>query len=371
MLTSLLSWIFLLAIGQAIFLGVVLLSARQAEIRTANRLLAALLLAFAAIIGHAWLGLNGLYRQYPHSAYAILTIGLLLGPLLYLYLGSILFDRPLTARSLPHFLPFVLATLAMAPFYLQSAEAKLAWMRHRPALPWYIGVAALAKLIFSLVYFYASYHLIGRVELNQANTELVKSLKRLMMIWLVGGILSIAAFVIELFEVDLPISADAVGGIALMFFVYATAFFAMRLPLSYRPQKEAAVSLPLAVPKPRYENSLLSEDDRVKFLTLLNTSMEQDEVFRNGELRLEELAALVAMTSHELSQLINESCGANFQEYLNQYRVEALKKALHDPLQSAASILDLALASGFNSKSALNRAFKRHTGLTPSEFRSA
>jgi AraC-like DNA-binding protein len=99
--------------------------------------------------------------------------------------------------------------------------------------------------------------------------------------------------------------------------------------------------------------------------------MENGHAYRDGELKLEQLADMVAMTPHELSQLINVACGTNFQDYLNRYRVEALKLALHAPQRAADSILELGIECGFNSKSALNRIFKSQTGMTPSEFRKA
>ena len=137
-ITTILSFLFLLAIGQGLLLATALLSERQPELRIANRVLSALLLVCVAIIGHTWLGIHQLYRDYPHSALAIATLGLVVGPLLYLYLGSMLFDRPLGPRAWLHFLPFCLATLAMLPFYLQPAAAKLAWMLQRPTAPWYL-----------------------------------------------------------------------------------------------------------------------------------------------------------------------------------------------------------------------------------------
>lgn len=114
-----------MAIGQGLFLAGALLLSRRSAARGANRLLSALLLVCVAIIGHAWLGINGLYQTYPHSALAVATLGLLTGPLLYLYLGSMLFDRPLGRRQMIHIAPFAIATLALLPFYLQPAEAKL------------------------------------------------------------------------------------------------------------------------------------------------------------------------------------------------------------------------------------------------------
>jgi AraC-like DNA-binding protein len=359
-IATILSCLFLLAIGQGLFLAAALLSARQPDLRAANRLLATLLLACAAIIGHAWLGINELYAAYPHSALAIATLGLLAGPLLYLYLGSMLFDRPLGWRAGLHFLPFFLATLALLPFYLQPAAAKLAWLLHRPPAPWYLLLAAPAKLAIFLVYIVAGFRLMRRAGAG----PLVDGLARLMKIWLVGGILSIAALGIEFAEIRLPVSADAIGGLGLMCFVYATALLALRVPLGYRPQAE-----PPPAPKPRYANSLMSHADRGRFLASLTHCMQTRQLYRNGELTLEQLAGEAAVTPHELSQLINDACGANFQEYLNRHRVAELQRALHDPRHADDSILDLALAAGFNSKSALNRAFKKQTGMTPSEFR--
>ncbi|MFS2005768.1 helix-turn-helix domain-containing protein [Duganella sp. CT11-25] len=363
MLNSILSWLFLLAIGQGILLTISLLSGRQPEMRAANRLLSALLLIFSAILGHTWLGLNHLYPQYPHSALSIATLGFAVGPLLYLYLHAMLSDQPLGRRALLHFVPFAVATLAMMPFYLRSADEKLAWMRQWNGWPWYLTLAGLAKLAILLFYIRASYRLMRRVP---ADSDLVHDLRRLMRIWMVSAALSVVALAMSIADAERPVSGDAVDGIALMLFVFGTAFTAMRLPLGYRPRTLP----PPSPPRPRYAGNQLSTADRDAFLVRLTACMEHDRPYRNGELKLEELAAQVAMTPHELSRLINEHCGANFADYLNRYRVETLKNALHDPGQASASILDLALAAGFNSKSAMNRAFKKQTGLTPGEFRS-
>lgn len=358
-MNSLLSLLYLLAIGQGLFLAAALVLGRQPALRTANRLLAALLLICVAVIGHAWLGLHGLYRQYPHSAGAIWTLGLAVGPLLYLYLGSLLFDRAVKGRALLHLLPFVLVTLALLPFYLQSGEAKLAWMAARSHPHWALSVAAPAKLAIFLAYVWACLRLVRAA----APGPLAQGLRRLMLIWLAGGALSVAAFGAEHFDAALPLSSDAIGALGLMCFVYATALLAIGLPLGYRPQAEPA--------RARYADKRLPDQDRVRFLGALTAAMESGHAYRDGELTLEALAAQLAMTGHELSQLVNDACGANFQDYLNRYRVEELKAALAAPERSQESILALALESGFNSKSSLNRAFKKHTGMTPSEYRRA
>ncbi len=233
-------------------------------------------------------------------------------------------------------------------------------MQQRSGLPWYLALAALGKTVLFYCYIVAAYRLMQRAS----SSALALGLSRLMKVWLFGGTLSLLALLIEFAEIVLPVSADTVGAIALLVFVYATALLAIRLQLSYRPMQEAPPA-----PKPRYANTALSDTARSGFLAALNRAMDQDQVFRNGELKLDELASLTAMTPHELSQLINEVCGANFQEYLNRHRVAALKQALLAPAHAGDSILDLGLLCGFNSKTALNRAFKNATGQTPSEYR--
>lgn len=359
MVNALFSWLFLAAIVQALVLSLALLNPRQLEMRTANRLLCLLLLLFSAILGHAWLGLNHLYRSYPHSALAIATLGLAVGPLLYLYLRALLSSQPLGRRAWLHFLPFAAATAALMPFYLQSAAAKLAWMRNLHGWPWYLALAGAVKLLILAGYLLAAYRLVLRVP---EGTPLVADLRRLMHVWLLSALLSVAAVAMAALDADLPLPVEAVDGGALMLFVFATAYTAMRLPLGYRPP-----ALPPA--KPRYADKPLAAAERDAFLARLMDCMEQEQPYRNGDLKLEELAAQVAMTPHELSQLINQHCAANFAEFINRYRVAALKSALHDPRQASASILELAMMSGFNSKSAMNRAFRKHTGITPGAFR--
>lgn len=369
MSTLILSGLFLLAIGQGLFLALALMSlgARRPEVRAANLLLSLLLLSCTLVVGHAWLGIQGLYAAYPHSALAVLPLGLATGPLLYLYLERILHERPFGPRRLLHFLPFALVTLALLPFYLQPAAAKLAWMRGLDGPPWYLGLAAAVKLLVFLAYLAACYRLVAGARA----APLAAGLRRLLHIWLVGGLLSMAAFALDFLPASLPLSSDAVGALVLLVFLYATAWLAIRQPLGYRapPAPAPEPAPPAPEPKPRYGDRLLPETQRAEFLARLQACMAREQPWRDGELKLEALAQQLAVTPHELSQLINGACGVNFQDYLNRYRVEALKEALADPGQAGATILDLAFAAGFNSKSALNRVFKAHAGVTPGEFR--
>lgn len=75
------------------------------------------------------------------------------------------------------------------------------------------------------------------------------------------------------------------------------------------------------------------------------------------------------ISTHHLSQAINQNLNTNFYKFVNAYRVEEVKKKLKNPEFEKYSILGIAFESGFNSKSTFNKIFKEETGMTPSEFK--
>ncbi|HMQ48817.1 MAG TPA: helix-turn-helix transcriptional regulator [Saprospiraceae bacterium] len=96
--------------------------------------------------------------------------------------------------------------------------------------------------------------------------------------------------------------------------------------------------------------------------------MEREKVFLIPELTLNDLAQKLNTNSSILSAVINAAFEKNFNDFVNTYRVEAVKEALYDPQKTHLSLLGIGLECGFNSKSTFNRAFKKTTGLSPSEF---
>ena len=364
--------LLLLAIGQGLFLAGALLVKPHNSLALANRLLAGLVLVLVLIIGHAWLGLDGGFARFPQLVWAIAPLPLLVGPLLWLYLRAVLHPGGLPRWAWAHLGPFALALLAWAPYLLLGPAPHLSGTPEPSRLPWALGAFGALKALHLGVYLLLCWRLIAQAtsqsqgQSQNPGQPLVHSLRRLTLFLGVGLGLTALLFAMEAFGIVPPVSSDLGGAVVLTGFVYGVAFYAMRLPLGYRPavlepggrQAEPGVSL-------------LSAQDTARFLSSLTASMEQDHAYRDGELSLEQLAQRLALTPHELSQLINQSFGMNLSDYLNGYRVTALQAALRDPAQQNATVLELALAAGFNSKSSLNRVFKKHTGQTPTEYRAA
>jgi AraC-like DNA-binding protein len=351
----------LLAAAQGLFLAATLAGTRLASGRNGNRLLVALLMVCVLILGDAWSSLQGFERKYPHLSHASIALPLLIGPLLYLYLGSILYDRPIGRPALRHFLPFGAGLLIWSPYYLQDAETKHQLLLGTNNIPLAISLFALPKTVSLFAYTWASVRLCRQARHERPGERLCRALALLTSGLGVGMVCIATLFAAEHFQLGLPLSSDTLGGLVLTGFIYALAVVAIRLPADYQPAAPA---------KPKYAGKALAPAQRAEYLDRLTLSMEKDLAYRDGDLKLDTLAARLAMTPHELSQLVNDACQSNFQDYLNRWRAQALASALRDEANAGSSILELALACGFNSKSAINRSFKKHLGVTPTEFRN-
>lgn len=84
---------------------------------------------------------------------------------------------------------------------------------------------------------------------------------------------------------------------------------------------------------------------------------------------LAQLAEQVNIPAHYVSQVINEKLATSFLDFVNGYRVKAAQAKLIDPKLSHYTILSIAYEAGFNSKSTFYTAFKKVTGMTPSQYR--
>jgi AraC-like DNA-binding protein len=69
--------------------------------------------------------------------------------------------------------------------------------------------------------------------------------------------------------------------------------------------------------------------------------------------------------------VINEGTGMNFNDFINRYRVEAVKKAFEQGEHQRKTLEGIAWEAGFNSKSTFLRAFKKHTAMTPTQYKNS
>jgi AraC-like DNA-binding protein len=113
----------------------------------------------------------------------------------------------------------------------------------------------------------------------------------------------------------------------------------------------------------------LSEIIRVKYQQKLMQFMIEQKPYLDPEITLTELAHRVNIPPRSLSEVINISFGQNFYDFINTYRIQESQRLFSATGNPNKTILEVLFAVGFNSKSSFNSAFKKYTGMTPTEYR--
>lgn len=127
-------------------------------------------------------------------------------------------------------------------------------------------------------------------------------------------------------------------------------------------------SLPEQEEKTKPQTALITEQLAKEYLKKMDEFIESERPFLNPTLTLKSLAQQINIHPNQLSWLLNEKEGKNFNTFINQLRVNYFKKLATNPANNHISLLGLAYESGFNSKTVFNTVFKKETGLTPKQF---
>ncbi len=117
----------------------------------------------------------------------------------------------------------------------------------------------------------------------------------------------------------------------------------------------------MAVPK----NAFLPDTEILK---VIGNSMKEHRLYLNPTLTLIELASALKLSPKVVSRHINAGFGQSFNDYVNSYRVEEVKRRLKTSDLEKLTIMGIAYESGFNSKTTFNRIFREFTGTVPSGY---
>lgn len=101
---------------------------------------------------------------------------------------------------------------------------------------------------------------------------------------------------------------------------------------------------------------------------VLSDYFDKEKPYLDSELNLITLSRKLNMSRSQLSEVINEGFGKNFNDFVNSYRVEAIKQMFREGKHKELSLLGIALECGFNSKATFNRVFKKIAEISPTEF---
>lgn len=125
--------------------------------------------------------------------------------------------------------------------------------------------------------------------------------------------------------------------------------------------------LKIEIEKAAYSHSYIKGIDIESVVNSLYRLMQEEKAFADEDLTLKKLADELDVTTHQLSQILNERIKKNFSTFINEFRIAESKTLLIEELDR--SILSISIAVGFNSYTTFCTTFSRLTGISPSQYR--
>lgn len=355
-----------------------------------SRWLAALTTSIALRTAPYILGYAGAYDRYPALTFAPFDITLAWGPLLWAYVTT-LATGAAPARMRWHFAPAALQLAYQLVCFALPLPTKWDWYTgaHLAVVEPIGAIVVLASLgAYSLAAWRRYEHWQAWLDQNLSNREESRlDWLRVVLLGIAGtGVLGIGMMVTHLFVAPLDYFARLPIIIALAVLTYMLGLLGLR----YGPGTiaiAAAVGAPEASDTDTVDNTV-NTPDATSDATIGETKdaardamkdyAAQAGVWRNKvvdhawhrdpQLTLTTLAAALDTSPRTLSRTLNEGLGVSFNDFINRLRVDEAVQRLR--ASNAPDVLRVALDVGFASKASFNRAFKRHTGTTPSGIKA-
>lgn len=296
------------------------------------------------------------------------------GPVLYFYtLALIKKSFVFRIRQLVHIVPFTI-TFAILLTGLLKSDGISEDIRNL-----LLVIKMLSLLLYLVVVLMKLYSHSNRVEDIFSNTE-EKHLRWLtvlswgiLLVWFVAA----SSLLIHRYTAySIPQYGGLLTNIAISIFVFVMGYYGINQPSIFFEtyairNKETAFNREIFKnpDKTKYGKSGLTFEISRELAGQLSKLMQESKPYLEPELTLYTLAEKMQVLPNHLSQTINSIERKNFFDFINEYRVEEAKKNILSKEKHHLNLVGIAFESGFNSKSSFNRAFKKHVGCTPSQFK--
>ncbi|MEO0472184.1 MAG: helix-turn-helix domain-containing protein [Bacteroidota bacterium] len=343
--------LLLICLGLGVFLFTFLMGLDLRD-QLKKQLLAFILLDCVVVVCVNSLYLSGYYQELPQFLRIEEPFYFIFGPLIYLIIRQ---ERGLQKQRFQwlHFVPVGMIILSLLPFWLQSSADRIGWMDNFLSAEIRISKILWLGLRNGHLFIYLLFilRMNTRLQAWQQSTVYLFGVSMLA--------LSLTQILFMLGGIPLGL-VQALSALILAVLIYGIGYLSMR---------QIRKNIILLTDAPKAVRKSLEEDFVSTHLSKLDVLMHKDKIYQDEHLSLSSLAQQLNISSHQLSQLLNDNLNLSFADFLNQYRIDAVKQKLLDTQFRHLTILGIAMDSGFRSKSAFQEQFKKHTGLSPSVWR--
>lgn len=273
-----------------------------------------------------------------------LTACFLIGPFLFLYVKSMI--QPSTTLKKywwVHIIPYLLLIVYVSSFH-PYYDNRLLWR-------WFIQGIYKQWLVYIVLSAYTLRPLFSKLikwqKLAEEEFWLFSVFGGTTIIWWAYEFASYTSYIVG------ALSFTFLGYLSLLLWLYK------------KSNKKVATDLPL-----KYANSSLDKATIIQYQQQITAYLEKEKAYLDPQLTLVKLSQQLGIGRKDISQVINQSRGQNYSNYIAQLRVAEAQRLLHDPKYDHYKIAAIAYESGFNSLSSFNNHFKKIVGETAQSYRN-
>lgn len=361
---GLLSFAYLYVALIGFYIAIMINLGKKTE-RIAKILISSFVFIHSIFILHICFNLTNYHFVFPHSYRMSTVFSFLYGPLLYFYFKRITQHYEFKKRDLLHLIPTILLIFYLIPIYSLSPDAKLNILLERETAVFgaigtiHTTTLVVLKLLSLVIYGY----FIRKLYLKS------KILKLENRVWQRNIYYIHFLYIIAYATYGILISNNISSGFFYQSQVATMAIMVMYIGYSANVQPGVFNgSLSLSKLFYKYEKSGLTKSLSLELKENLLQLFHNEKIYKESSISLETLSEKLNTNRHNTSQVINEHFHMSFHELINTYRIREAKAILSSDIQKNLNIIDIAYEVGYNNKVTFNKAFKKDTQLTPSQY---
>ncbi len=287
---------------------------------------------------------------YPETSDLFIQIGLtacfLIGPFMYIYVRETIYlPNDKKWHWLLHIIPVIIVMLLIGYFFPYSENRHL-WKRTSFGIfGWALFLQWLSYLILSALTIKSSFKKLLDMHQKISNQDF----------WLLNIVIGVG-FIWLAYNTS-EYTSYIVGALSFSFTLYLTILIWV-----FKRKKSSLFFEDTA----KYANKRIDSVEANIIEVKLNRLIKEDEIFKNPQLKLQNVAEQINETPHTLSEYLNDNLDISFSQFVNEHRIKKAKELLLT--NTNYTIEAIGYESGFNSKSTFFTTFKKITGVTPTTY---
>lgn len=344
---------------------------RKSPLKKANKVLGflfAMLAVYSIMLSFYYTAL--LNKNYSHLIYYVpidLIILFSLGPCLLLYIKALLGQsrRLDTLNILIQLLPFIPVLAFIVYFLLQDTPTRLNLLiENFEHGIWHTNLLNLLLYFQMTIYLIICYRTLQK-QFRESSRILVGK-RQIDVSWLQVFVIINLAFM----TLSAPLSFYSANE-KMNLIIAQLAMVVQFIYLFVKSTWQTELFTREGINEGRFKEGVLKIADDVvdQYFRVLMVYMEKEKPYLQEDCNIQIVSEQTGISVHHLSYILNQCFEKNFPDFINEFRIKEAKKLLTTNLHTKITLEAIGYDCGFGSKSCFNKAFRKYTNLTPSEYR--